>query len=552
MTAAAAIAAATTASARRLLIGDHDIARTLPWSSRRRIQTRHLVPFNRVARALPPEVGDSQNALRKPEVTGSIPVRSTSGRARPMAETRKTVTVLFADIAGSTALGEKLEPETVRHVMERFFAEARSAIGSHGGTVEKFIGDAIMAVFGIPTVHEDDALRAVRAASEMRDRLAALNAKLGRERGIALTLRTGVNTGEVVAGDVESGESYATGDAVNVAARIEQAAAPGEVLLGERTYRLVRDVVHAEAVEPLVVKGKSAPVRAYRLGLVDEKPVVVRRFESPFIGRGEELARLRAAFERAVTERVALIVTILGPAGIGKSRLAVEVDSVLTDRATGLRGRCLSYGEGITFWPLREILSSLPERPPGSPDPEHARSTEETFWAYRKLFERLAGERPLVLVVEDIHWAEPTLLDLLEHIVEWTREVPILLLCLARPELLDERPGWPGERVELDPLVEEAVEALLSALTHDLASGDRTRITDAAEGNPLFVEQMVALALEEESREPEVPPTIQSLLAARIDRLEADERGLFERAAVVGKEFSRGAVLELSPEGTEV
>jgi class 3 adenylate cyclase/tetratricopeptide (TPR) repeat protein len=470
-----------------------------------------------------------------------------------MAETRKTVTVLFADVAGSTALGEDLDPETVRRVMERFSAEARSAIESHGGTVEKFIGDAVMAVFGIPVVHEDDALRAVRAASEMRERLAALNAELGRERGIALALRTGVNTGEVVAGDVRSGEFYATGDAVNVAARLEQAATPGEILLGEHTYRLVRDIVHAEAVEPLVVKGKGAPVPAYRLVLVEETPVLVRHFESPFIGRAQDLARLRAAFERAVTERLALLVTILGPAGIGKSRLAAELTSALTDRATVLQGRCLSYGEGITFWPLREILRSLPERPPGLPDPDRARSTEQTFWAYRKLFERLAGERPLALVVEDVHWAEPTLLDLLEHIVEWTRDVPILLLCLARPELLDERPGWPGEHVELEPLVDGVVEALLAALTDDLASADRMRITEAAEGNPLFVEQMVALALEEEDgREPEVPPTIQSLLAARIDRLEEDERALLERAAVVGKEFWRGALLDLSPPGTEV
>jgi predicted ATPase len=392
----------------------------------------------------------------------------------------------------------------------------------------------------------------IRAKHSLAPLVAALETELERERGIALALRTGVNTGEVVAGDVGSGEFYATGDAVNVAARLEQAAAPGEILVGEQTYRLVRDAVQAEAVEPLSLKGKAEAVPAYRLGLVAEGPALVPRFDTPFIGRGAELARLREAFEAALAERIPLLVTVLGPAGIGKTRLAAELTSTLGEQATVLQGRCLSYGEGITFWPLQEILRSLPELPERLLDPEQARSTEETFWAYRKLFERLAKERPLVLVLEDIHWAEPTLLELVEHVVEWTREVPLLLLCLARPELLDERPGWPGERIELAPLAEQEVEVLLSALGDELATGERRRISEAAEGNPLFAEQMVALALEEDGRGANVPPTIQALLAARIDRLEAEERALLERAAVVGKEFWRGALLELSPPGTEV
>jgi class 3 adenylate cyclase/tetratricopeptide (TPR) repeat protein len=469
-----------------------------------------------------------------------------------MAEARKIVTVLFSDVAGSAALGEALDPEAVRRVMARFFDEARSAIERHGGTVEKFVGDAVMAVFGVPAVHEDDALRAVRAASEMRERLAALNAELGRERGIALALRTGVNTGEVVTGDPSGGEFYATGDAVNVAARLEQAAAPGEILLGEQTYRLVRDAVNADAVEPLVLKGKAAAVPAYRIGLVEAAPAPVRRFDFPFIGRSEELARLGRAFERAVAERTPLLVTILGPAGIGKTRLAAELTSSLGGRATVLQGRCLSYGDGITFWPLQEILRSLPQRPAGLLDPEQAQSTEETFWAYRKLFEQLADQHSVLLLLEDIHWAEPTLLELLEHVVEWTRDVPILLLCLARPELLDNRPGWPGERIELAPLSEPDVDVLMSALADDVEPSERTRISAAAEGNPLFAEQMVALALEEDGREADVPPTIHALLAARIDRLAADERALLECAAIVGKEFWRGALLDLSPPGTEV
>jgi class 3 adenylate cyclase len=470
-----------------------------------------------------------------------------------MAEARKTVTVVFADVAGSTGLGEALDPETLRGIMERNFADARTAIERHGGTVEKFIGDAVMAVFGIPAVHEDDALRAVRAVWEMRERLAALNEELERERGFALGLRTGVNTGEVVTGDPSSGQFYATGDAVNVAARLEQAAHPGEILLGEATYRLVRDAVQAEAVEPLSLKGKAEPVVAYRLaGLLEDAPGVVRRFDSPFVGRAEELGRFGQLFERVARERLALLVTVFGPAGIGKTRLASEVTAGLDGRAAVLHGRCLSYGEGITFWALQEILRSLPERPAGVPDPEQARSTEEIFWAYRKLFEALAAEQPLVLVLEDIHWAEPTLLELVEHVVEWTRDAPILILCLARPELLDDRPGWPGERLRLEPLRDEQVDALMSALTEDLEAAERKRIAEAAEGNPLFAEQMVALALEEDGREADVPPTIQLLLAARLDRLEADERALLECAAVVGKEVWRGALVELSSPGTEV
>ena len=470
-----------------------------------------------------------------------------------MAEARKTVTVVFADVAGSTGLGEALDPETLRGIMERNFADARAAIERHGGTVEKFIGDAVMAVFGIPAVHEDDALRAVRAVWEMRERLAALNEELERERGFALGLRTGVNTGEVVAGDPSSGQFYATGDAVNVAARLQQAAHPGEILLGESTFRLVRDAVRVEAVAPLSLKGKTELVVAYRLaGLFEGASGIVRRFDSPFVGRTEELARFRQLFERVAGERLALLVTVLGPAGIGKTRFASELAAGLSGRAAVLQGHCLSYGEGITFWALQEILRSLPERPAGVPDPEQARSTEETFWAYRKLFEALAAEQPLVLVLEDVHWAEPTLLELLEHVVEWTREAPILLLCLARPELLDDRPGWPGERLELEPLQDEEVDALMSALTKDLEEGERKRIAEAAQGNPLFAEQMVALALEEDGREAAVPPTIQLLLAARLDRLAADERALLECAAVVGKEVWRGALLELSSPGTEV
>jgi class 3 adenylate cyclase/tetratricopeptide (TPR) repeat protein len=469
-----------------------------------------------------------------------------------MAEARKTVTIVFSDVAGSTSLGDRLDPEALRRVMERYFAEMRSVLERHGGMVEKFIGDAVMAAFGIPATHEDDALRAVRAAAEMGGRLAALNEELERERGISLQVRTGVNTGEVVTGDPAGGQFYATGDAVNVAKRLEQAAQPGEVLLGEHTYRLVQDAVRVELVGPLTLKGKGGPVAPYRLlEVVEGAPAVARRLDTPFVGRLEELARLLGSFNRSVGEKMPLLVTVLGAAGLGKTRLAGELIADIGERATVLEGRCLSYGEGITFWPLQQILRGLRERPVGAPEPERARGTEESFWVYRKLFEALAKERPLVLVLEDIHWAEPTLLDLIEHIVEWTREARMLIVCVARPELLDERPGWPGELVELEPLPREEAETLVATLAVGVDPAIRVRAIEVAEGNPLFLEQLLALA-EEDGHELAVPDTIQALLSARLDRLAPGERALLEAAAVVGKEFWLNAVLHLSAPEAEV
>jgi class 3 adenylate cyclase/tetratricopeptide (TPR) repeat protein len=469
-----------------------------------------------------------------------------------MAEARKTVTVVFADISGSTALGEKLDPEALRRVMERYFAEARTAFERHGGAVEKFIGDAVVAVFGIPAAHEDDAMRAVRAARDLREAMTRLDADLKREAGITLGVRTGINTGEVVAGDPSGGQFYATGDAVNVAARLEQTAAPGEIVLGETTYQLVQDMVEAEPLEQLTLKGKSEVVSAYRLLEVFERaPSLLRRLDTPFVGRRNELARLLECFQCSIAEQAPTLVTVLGPAGMGKTRLAGELVAQTSESATVLQGRCLSYGEGITFWPLQEILRNLPERPAGAPDPEEAQSIEETFWAYRKLFDSLAHERPLLLLFEDIHWAEPTLLDLIEHVVEWTADAPIAVVCLARPELIDDRPGWPGERVELEPLSDREAKELVGALAADLEPSVRERAMEASEGNPLFLEQLIALA-EEDGQELSVPHTIQAILAARLDRLDADERTLLERAAIVGKEFWRGALVALSPPATEV
>jgi class 3 adenylate cyclase/tetratricopeptide (TPR) repeat protein len=455
--------------------------------------------------------------------------------AAPAREQRKTVTVVFCDVTGSTALGERLDPESLRRVMARYFDAARAALERHGGTVEKFIGDAVMAVFGIPVVHEDDALRALRAAEEIHAALPDLG----------LQARIGVNTGEVVTG---TEEHLATGDAVNVAARLEQAAEPDEILIGEATLRLARDAVEAEAVEPLALKGKSQPVRAYRLvRVLDVVEPFARHLDAPMVGRERERALLRQAYERARDERGCHLFTILGPAGIGKSRLVRELAESVSGEARVVSGRCLPYGEGITYWPLHEVLEQLDqELELGTPD--------ETAWAARKLFEQVAGERPLVVVLDDVHWAEPTFLDLIEHVADLSRDAPILLVCLSRPELLDTRPAWGGGKLNatailLEPLGFDDVRTLIANVGVALDDALRERIEQAAEGNPLFVEEMLAMLAEDGADgEVEVPPTIHALLAARLDRLEPPEREVVGRASVEGKVFHRGAVAELGPD----
>jgi class 3 adenylate cyclase len=493
------------------------------------------------------------------------------------------VTVLFSDVTGSTALGERLDPESLRRVMSRYFDVMSAAVERHGATVEKFIGDAIMAVFGLPLVHEDDALRAVRAAAEMRDELARLNDELERDYGVRLENRTGINTGEVVAGDPAAGQRLVTGDAVNVAARLEQAAEPGQILVGESTYRLVRDAVEALPVEPLRVKGKTDELSP--MVLIDvpagAEPFA-RRLESKLVGRERELDLLRQAHRRAVDEESSHLFTILGAAGIGKSRVAQEFLADVGDGATVVSGRCLSYGEGITYWPLIEILDQLGNEErlveflEGEPEArsivnavlnaigqaEGGASPEEIPWAVRKLLEALAREQPLVVVFDDLQWAEPTFLDLVEHVADFSRDAPILLLCIARPELLDDRPGWSGGKLNatsilLEPLNEDAAETLIENLLAgaEIAPALRARVAAAAEGNPLFVEQMLAMLGEDGAGEEEevlVPPTIQALLAARLDRLGDKERAVIECASVMGKEFWSGALAQLAPERVEV
>jgi len=456
-------------------------------------------------------------------------------------EQRKVVTVLFCDLVGSTALGESTDPEALRARMRRYFEDLRQIIERHGGAVEKFVGDAVMAVFGIPVSHEDDALRAVRAASEMR---AAIS-------GHGLEARIGVNTGEVVVGG--EGETLVTGDAVNVAARLEQAAGSGEALIGAETRRLVRDAVVVEAVEPLSLKGKVEPVEAFRLLEVRaDADALARHPDAPLVGRERERERLRRDFEDAVAERTCRLFTLLGPAGIGKSRLVADFLDRVSGDADVLRGRCLHYGEGITYWPLVEILVAIGV----APDAIIGSSPEETRLAFRRMLEMRAAERPQIVVLDDLQWAEPTFVDLVEHIADFSRDAPIFLLCVARTELLDLRPGWGGGKMNatsvlLESLKGEECDALIDNLLEGalLDGSARERIAAASEGNPLFVEEMLAMVREQGGDgEIVVPPTIHALLQARLDTLGADERVVMERGSVEGQVFHRGSVEELAPE----
>jgi class 3 adenylate cyclase/tetratricopeptide (TPR) repeat protein len=512
-------------------------------------------------------------------------------------EARKVVTVLFSDVVESTRLGGELDPETVRELMSRYFAIVRPILERHGGVVEKFIGDAVMAVFGVPQAHEDDALRAVRAAAELRDGLGRLNEELAQTWGVTVKTRIGVNTGEVIAGDPTQGHSFVAGDAVNVAARLEQAATPGEILVGETTYRLVQAAVVADDPGPLTVKGKPEPIRAMRLvDVIPEASGWSRRLDSPLVGRERELVALDSAFARAVESGAAGVATVMGPAGAGKSRLTHEFASRLGGNAVVISGRCLPYGEGITFWPIATVLrdaAEIGERDSrdsaarkiaalleGNADATQvagrlapllglgstAPGLQETFWAVRKLFEHLAARRPLVVAFDDLQWGEATFLDLIEYLVERLRTAPVLLLCLARPELLETRPAWTarpgGLLVQLQPLTDDEIDALIRNLVGgaELADAARARIAEVAEGNPLFVEEVLRMLVDEgllrqngkweatgDLSRLAIPPTIHALVTARLDRLEPEEKAVIERASVVGRVFWWDALSELSP-----
>ena len=467
-------------------------------------------------------------------------------------ELRKTVTVVFCDVVGSTALGEAQDPEALRVVLARYFERMKAIVEGHGGTVEKFIGDAVMAVFGVPVVHEDDAVRAVRAAIEMRDALPSL-----RVEG-----RIGIDTGEVVTG---TAERLATGDAVNVAARLQAASAPGEILLGAGTVALARDAVTVEEVGPLELKGKSAPVRAYRLiALEPGAPGLARHLDAPMVGRTHERRLLEDAFAGAVRQRACSLFTLLGTAGVGKSRLVREFLAGVDARV--VEGHCLSYGDGITYWPVVEIVKQLggtgavPAEPPEAGavaallgESTVATTPEEIAWGVRRLLESAARERPLVVLFDDVHWGEPTFFDLIEHVADLSRDAPILLLCLARPELLERRPGWGGGKLNattvlLEPLDAAETDELIGRVLGEDAFDPEleSRIRAASAGNPLFVEEMVAMVRESGERHVVVPPTIWALLAARLDQLDPAERQVLERGSVEGQLFHSAAVEALA------
>jgi DNA-binding SARP family transcriptional activator len=475
--------------------------------------------------------------------------------SRPAMQFRRLVTILFVDVVESMALAEALDPEALSSVLRRYFETVSAAIDRHGGTVEKYAGDAVMAAFGIPVSHEDDALRAARAALDVKAGIAALNEQLVREHGIGLEIRAGIETGEVVATPTDARQRLVTGEAVGIAAKLQQSAATDEIVVGELAGRLIDHVAALEPLGELAIKGKREPVRAYRLvELSPVAPAFEARADAPLVGRKRELAALRRALKRAVDGRSAHAAVVLGSAGVGKSRLTAE----LARRARGvttLWGRCLSYGDGITYWPLREVVAPAPESKERAAvlealEAETPLPAAEIALLFRRFCEALAHERPLIVVFDDVHWAEPTFLELVEHLVD-KGEASILVVCVAREELLEDRSEFldgraTAARVVLDVLTVEETDALLDGLGGTiLESGQRARIVAAAEGNPFFLEQLLALALEGGLVERALPETVQALLAARLDRLGPGERAVLERGAVIGKEFGAGDVVAL-------
>jgi predicted ATPase/class 3 adenylate cyclase/DNA-binding winged helix-turn-helix (wHTH) protein len=510
-------------------------------------------------------------------------------------ERRKTVTVLFAGIGASATAGGRIDPEARRRRMSPISTDMQAVLERHGGTVESFPGDALMAVFGVPVLHEDDALRAVRAAAEIRDGLFGTGEEGMPDNGIRLTLRVGVCTGEVIAARPAPNQPLATGEAVKVAKTLEELAGTDEILIDGETHRLVRDSVRAQRTESRASRS-GEPIDALRLVQVHQDlDARASRVETPLVGRDRQLGTLSTVFGAAVSDRACHLVSVLGAAGVGKSRLVREFVDRLGDEATVVRGRCLPYGEGITYWPLAEVVRDLTEEAgeistaaisaqlAGEPRADEIAAgvmeavgfgsieggtSERIFWAARRLFEVVADRRPLVVILDDLHSAEPTLLDLVEHVADLSRDAPVVILCMARPELLDARPGWGGGKLNatsilLEPLTEDDTRELIANVLErgKLPPETAARIARATEGNPLFAEELLAMLIEdgllrrddghwtlaEGLTELPVPPTIHAVLAARLEALPEYERALLAHASVEGTEFHRGALDALTP-----
>jgi class 3 adenylate cyclase/predicted ATPase len=532
--------------------------------------------------------------------------------ARPpdaLPEERRQVTVLFADLSGYTAVAENMDPEAVKSLVDRALTRLGAEVERYGGTVDKYIGDNVMAIFGAPLAHEDDEERAVRAGLGMQGAMADVNADL--PAGVDFSLRVGINTGEVLAGAV--GESYTvTGDTVNVASRLQSAARPGSVTVGERTMRATRQAVQYDELPPLTLKGKAEPVPAWEAVCLTATQSTRRlgpTIETPLVGRDNELVTLETLYERIVREGAPHLVSLIGEAGVGKSRLLREFERVLGEHSiapTVRTGRCLPYGTGIVFWALGEVLRAEcgivdtdsseeawrklsgyvaglfgngaeplnepgereaaligrllgievpPELVPTERDPERLR--ESFFSALRMGIERIATRRPFVIVFEDIHWADDGMLDAIEHLAQWVR-APLMLICLARDELLDRRPGWGAGRrsatqLMLDPLATEDTHALVAAL---IPGGEEVvpKVVERSGGNPLFAEEMARRIAEEgQFGDADLPDTVQAVLAARLDALDPFERRLVQQAAVVGRTFWEAALAPLAEaEGREL
>jgi len=460
-------------------------------------------------------------------------------------EVRKIVSVVFSDVAGSTALAEQLDPEALSRAMTRYFQVARQVHGRHGGVVEKFIGDAVMAVFGIPRVHEDDALRAVRAAVELRDSMAALNRELERELQVTLSVRTGVNTGLVLAGGDDERQPFVAGDTVNVAARLEQAAGPGEVLLGEATYRLVADAVDVEPVASFAPRGKLTPVAAHRVRRV--APAATGRGDTPLVGRAGELALLDRMLDRVIAGQACQLVALLGDPGVGKSWLVRAFGERAQRRAVVLYGRCPSYGSGAAAQVIGQLADQITATAGTGTWPEGALPADPlaVFSGMRSLLEGLARRRPVVVMVDDLHWAEPVIAELVEYLRTFTREAAVLLVVAARPQFLDGQARWTvgaaDATLDLEPLSASDAAALATRLCGPggLDADASDRVVGLAEGNPLVLQELLRPG------EP-FPSIIDAVVGAELDRLSASERAVLELASVVGPSFPCASVATLA------